>query len=58
MSMPGEVQLVSMIAMAGWLILALSAYRAHRVDASKTVRMALIWGAVFAGVALLFTLIQ
>ena len=57
MSMPSEIQLVSMIAMAGWLILALSAYRAHRVDASKTVRMALMWGVVFAGVAMVFSLI-
>lgn len=52
-----EVQWVSLIAMSGWLILMLAAYRSHRVNASKTIRMALIWATIFAAVTLFFTLV-
>lgn len=38
---------ISIIAMIGWLILALGALRAHRVDAKKGLVMALMWGAIF-----------
>ena len=39
---------VSLVALGGWLILALSSYRAHRIGASKTLVMALVWLAIFA----------
>jgi hypothetical protein len=45
---------VSVVALAGWLILALSALRARQLNARKTVVYALIWGAIFLGVAAVF----
>lgn len=53
----GEGQLVSIIAMLGWLVLMMGAYRSHQVDASKTIRMALIWASIFAAVVFVFSLI-
>ena len=53
----GEAQWVSIVALAGWLILMLGAYRSYRIDTSRTIRMALIWAAIFMGVAFLFSLI-
>ena len=44
MSAPGWF---SLIALAGWLILVLGAYRAHREGGRKTLVMALAWGAIF-----------
>ena len=38
---------VSLIALSGWLVLALSSYRAHRIGASKTLVMATAWLAIF-----------
>ncbi len=52
----GEVQWVSIIAMLGWLILVMGAYRSYRVNTAKTLRMALTWAAIFTGVAIFFTL--
>jgi hypothetical protein len=49
---------VSIIALVGWLVLAIGSYRAHRIGAGKTLVMALAWlsifflvGAVFSAVA-------
>ena len=52
-----SVHWVSIIAMIGWLILVVSAYRSYRVDTAKTIRMALTWAAIFTGAALFFTLV-
>ena len=38
---------VSVIAMTGWLVLALSSYRAHQVGAGRTTVMVLAWIAIF-----------
>jgi hypothetical protein len=46
---------VSIIALAGWLILAFGAFRAQRVGAGKTVVMALIWVSIFFLVAAVFS---
>ena len=46
---------VSIVALAGWLVLALSAFRAHQVGARKTLIVALTWGAIFLLVAAIFT---
>jgi hypothetical protein len=48
------MELVSIVALAGWLILALSAYRSHRISARKTLTYVLIWGSIFLAVAILF----
>ena len=45
---------VSLIALTGWLVLALGSWRAQRVGAGKTVVMALAWGAIFLLVAGVF----
>jgi len=52
-----SAQWVSIVALLGWLILALSAYRAHRVDARKSVVLVLAWGAIFLGVAAVFSIV-
>lgn len=39
--------LISIVALLGWLVLALSAYRSHRVSGRKTLVMAATWGAIF-----------
>lgn len=48
---------VSIAALIGWLVLALSSYRAHRVGARKTVMWGLMWGAIFLLVAAISTAI-
>ena len=48
---------VSLIALSGWLVLALSAWRAHRVGARRTVVLVLTWVAIFLLVTALFTAI-
>jgi hypothetical protein len=49
-----EASLVSAVASLGWLILAVSAFRAHQANAKRTVFYALIWGAVFLAAAAIF----
>lgn len=44
---------VALIAVAGSLALAASAFRASRVGARKTLVLALTWGAIFCAVALI-----
>ena len=46
---------VSIIALLGWLILALGAFRAQRVGAGKAVVMALVWISIFFLVAAVFS---
>ena len=53
-----EGQLVSLVALVGWLILVASGYRAYRVGARKTIVMALVWLAIFAGVAIIFGMLM
>ena len=45
---------VSLIALGAWLILAVSAFRAHRVGARKMITMGLMWASIFVAVALIF----
>lgn len=42
-----QVDLISITALTGWLILALGAFRAHRIGARKSIVMALAWIAIF-----------
>jgi len=48
-------QWISIVALLGWLLLALLAYRAQRNDARKSVVYALVWGSIFLGLAAVFT---
>jgi len=45
---------VSLIALGGWLILALGSYRAHRVGGRKSLLMATAWLGLFLLVTGLF----
>jgi hypothetical protein len=47
----------SIVALAGWLILALAALRARQLDARKGVVYALVWAAVFCGIAAVFGIV-
>jgi hypothetical protein len=49
-----NVELVSLVALAGWLILALSAYRSHKISGRKTLIYVLVWASIFVAVALVF----
>jgi len=42
---------VSIVAMLGWLILALGAFASFKLSWRKGVSYALVWAAVFAGLA-------
>jgi hypothetical protein len=45
---------VSLIALTGWLVLALSAWRARGVDTKRTLILVLAWGAIFVVVTAVF----
>jgi hypothetical protein len=49
-----NVELVSIVALAGWLVLALSAYRSHQISGRKTLMYVLVWTSIFLAVALVF----
>lgn len=53
-----EVQIVSLVAMIGWLVLVGAGYRSYRAGGRKSITFALIWVALFLGVALIFGAIQ
>ena len=53
-----DASLVSIVALVGWLVLVLGAYRSHQVNMSKTIRLALIWGCIFTGLAFVFSLVM
>jgi hypothetical protein len=44
---------LSLVALLGWLIVALSGYASYRLNWKKSVTMALAWAAIFVGVAVL-----
>lgn len=46
---------VRIVALVGWLVLALSAVASFRLNWKQGVRLALIWIAIFLGMALLFS---
>lgn len=52
-----EYEIVRIVSLIGFLILALSALAAHRLNFAKAVRMGLIWIAIFFAVALLFSIV-
>jgi hypothetical protein len=42
-------QMISLVAMIGWLILVVSGFASFRLGARQVVRMALVWAAIFVG---------
>ena len=53
-----EAQWVQMIALVGWLILCVGALASFRLSWKKSMRLALIWSAIFAGAALFIDLVR
>ena len=53
-----EFGIVSIISLLGFLILAVSALRAHQLSWGAGLRMALTWAAIFAGVFLFIDLVR
>ena len=51
-----EFGAVHLIALAGWLILAGSAFASYRLGWKESVRLALVWAGIFVAVALVFSL--
>lgn len=49
--------IVSLVSLLGWLFLMLGSWRSQRVSASATLRIVLIWVAVFLAVTLVFGMI-
>ena len=49
-----ELAVVQIVATIGWLVLAISALASFRMNWKQSVRIALIWFAIFSGVALAF----
>lgn len=53
-----QFDIVSIISLVGFLVLAVSALSAHRLSLKKGVVMALAWAAIFAIVVLFISLIE
>lgn len=49
-------QMISLVALVGWLVVVASGYASFRVGARQTVTMALVWLAIFLGGFALFAL--
>ena len=56
--MNSETQLVQIVALVGWLILAGSALASYKLSWGKAAKMALTWAAIFVGVFVLFSLVR
>jgi len=52
-----ENQIIQIVALLGWLVLAGSALAAHRLSWRKGVLMALVWGSIFLAVTLVITIV-
>lgn len=52
-----EIDALRIISLIGWLVVAAAAYASFRLDWKKSARMALMWVAIFAGMALVFSMI-
>ncbi|MBO6608322.1 hypothetical protein [Altererythrobacter sp.] len=53
-----EYEVVRIVSLLGFLVLAGSALASFRLSWSKALRMTLIWGAIFCAVALFFSIIE
>jgi len=49
--------IVAIVSVLGWLGLAVSGYRSHKVSGRKTLMMAAIWIAIFGGLFLLLSVV-
>lgn len=53
-----EYEVVRIIGLVGFLILALSAFASYRLDWKTSLRHALIWAVIITGLVLLVTMIR
>jgi len=53
-----DIQIVQIISLVGFLILAISALASFRLSWAKALRRALIWSVIFCAVALFFSIIE
>ena len=56
--MNSQMETASLVALLGWLALAVSSYASYRLHWKKTVTLALVWAAIFVAAAGLVALIQ
>lgn len=49
MSVWSQDQVMSLVALIGWLILVVSGFASYRLGARQVIRMALVWAAIFVG---------
>lgn len=49
MSQWSQGEMISLVALAGWLILVASGFASFRLGARQVVRMGLVWAAIFVG---------
>lgn len=52
-----DYEVVRLVALLGWLILAVSAFASYKLSWGKAAKLALTWVAIFAGAFLLFDLV-
>lgn len=52
-----ELAAMQLVYLIGWLVLAVSALAAYRLSWKRGIVYLLIWGSIFAGIFLLFSLI-
>ena len=53
-----EGSIVQIVALVGWLVLVGSALASYRLEWKSALRMALVWGAIFASVFLFVSVVM
>ena len=53
-----QFEIVQIVALVGWLVLAVSAVAAHGLNWKTSLRHALIWAVIITGLMLLVTMIR
>ena len=53
-----EYQIVALVSVVGWLVLVGSSLSGRKISLGQGARYALIWGAIFLGVFMLFAWLQ
>lgn len=53
-----NIDMLSIVAMCGWLALMIMGFASYRLSWKKTVTIALWWAAIFAGMTALISLIR
>lgn len=51
-------QMISLVALVGWLILVVSGFASYRLGARQIVRMALVWATIFLGAFVIVRLLM